>query len=132
MCAYSLSLDLRQRVIDLVLSGLSYPQVAEVLRISPATVKRYVRRYRTHGDLTPRPRTGRPSVNGAALDAGLVPQLQAQPDATLAEHCRQWQADTGMVVSVSTMRRAVCRARWTLKISLPSPASAPRSSASPG
>lgn len=130
MNAYSL--DLRQRVIDLVLSGLSSPQVADLLGISLSTVKRYVRQYRTQGDLTPRPRTGRPPVKAAALDAGVAAQLAAQPAATLAEHCRQWQTDTGMAVSISTMRRAICRARWTVKKSPPSPVSATRSRASPG
>ena len=132
MNAYSL--DLRQRVIDLVLSGLSYPQVADLLAISPSTIKRYLRRYRTHGDLTPRPRPrpGRPPHKAAALDAGLLPQLQAQPDATLAEHCQTWQEQTGMAVSEATMRRAIRRAGWTVKKSRSSPVSVMKSSASPG
>ena len=130
MNAYSL--DLRQRVIDLVLGGLSYPQVADLLGISLSTVKRYVRQYRTHGDLTPRPRPGRPSVKGAALDAGLLPQLQAHPDATLAEHGRRWQAETGMPVSEATLRRAIRRADWTMKKSPRSPANGMKSNASPG
>jgi transposase len=124
MKAYSL--DLRQRVIDLVLSGMSYRQVADLLAVSHATVKRYVRAYRRDGDLSPRPRPGRVSVAGAALDAGLGPQLDTYPDATLAEHCRHWEAATGQCVSISTMRRAICRADWTRKKSLPSPANATR------
>lgn len=130
MKAYSL--DLRERVITLVLSGMSYPQVADLLAVSHSTVKRYMRRYRADGDLSPRPRPGRVSVVGAALDAGLEPQLDTYPDATLAEHCRHWDAATGQRVSLSSMRRAICRADWTRKQSLPSPANATKSSASSG
>jgi transposase len=130
MKAYAL--DLRQRVIDLVLRGLSYPQVSALLSISPSTVKRYVRQYRNGGDLCPRPRPGQPAVKGAALDAGLGPQLAQYPDATLAEHCQHWAATTGQQVSLATMRRAIARADWTRKKSRPAPASATRSSASSG
>jgi hypothetical protein len=34
---------------------------------------------------------GRPSKKGAALQAGLLSQLEAYPDATLAEHCQHWE-----------------------------------------
>lgn len=130
MKAYSL--DLRERIIDRVLSGLSDAQVSEMLGVSRSTVKRYVRQYRADGDLSPRPRPGQPAVKGAALDAGLGPHLAQYPDATLAEHCQYWAAATGQRVSISTMRRAICRADWTRKKSLQSPASAMRSSASTG
>jgi hypothetical protein len=43
----------------------------------------------------------------AALRIGLLPQLEAQPDATLAEHCRQWEHTVGVPVSTTTMNRVI-------------------------
>jgi transposase len=130
MNAYSL--DLRQRIIDAVDAGTPHQQVAERFGVSRATVTRLVRLRRQTGDLLPRPRPGRPNRQGAALDAGLLPQLQDHPDATLAEHCRHWQERTGRRVSAATMRRAIRRAAWTVKQSPRSLANATKSSASPG
>ena len=113
MRAYSL--DLRQRVIDLVHRGHRYPEVADLLGISLSTVNRYVRLDRQGASLESRPKPGRPAVKGAALNAGIEAQLRAQPDATLAEHCQTWQATTGTVVSSSTMRRAIVRTGWSRK-----------------
>ncbi len=130
MKAYSL--DLRQRIIAAIDTGLPHQQVAERFGVSRATVTRLVRLRRQTGMLAPRPRPGRPSQLGAALDAGLLPQLQAQPDASLAAHCQRWQETTGCTVSLATMRRAIRRADWTVKTSRSSPVSATKSSASPG
>jgi transposase len=113
MKAYSL--DLRQRVIELVRRGHRYPEVADLLGISLSTVNRYLRRDRQGDSLEPRPKPGRPPVKGTALDAGIAAQLRAQPDATLAEHCASWQAATGTGVSPSTMRRAIGRTGWSVK-----------------
>jgi len=49
------------------------------------------------------------------LQTRLQPQLEAHPDATLEEHCRLWEAETGVKVSISTMSRAILRLRWTRK-----------------
>ena len=109
------SLDLRQRVIDLVHRGHRYSEVADLLSISLSTVHRYVRLDRQGASLEPRPKPGRPAVKGTALDAGIDAQLRAQPDATLVEHCQTWQATTGTVVSASTMGRAIVRVGWSRK-----------------
>jgi transposase len=39
----------------------------------------------------------------------------AQPDATLADHCRRWAAEHHVTVSVATMSRAFRRLGITLK-----------------
>ena len=130
MKAYSL--DLRQRIIAAIDTGLPHQQVADRCGVSRATVTRLVRLRRQTGTLDPRPRPGRPSQLGAARDAGLLPQLQAQPDATLAAHCQRWQETTGCTLSLATMRRAIHRANWTVKKSRSAPASVTKSSASPG
>jgi transposase len=113
MKAYSR--DLRERVLAAVDAGEPHHRVAARFRVSRATVTRLVRLRRQAGDIAPRPRPGQPARLGAALDAGLLPQLQARPDATLAEHCAAWERATGQAVSPSTLRRAVVRLGWTRK-----------------
>lgn len=49
------------------------------------------------------------------LYVGLLPQLEAHPDATLAEHCQWWEAAHGVQVSSATMSRAMKHLNWTRK-----------------
>ncbi|MGH2639589.1 MAG: IS630 family transposase, partial [Rhabdochlamydiaceae bacterium] len=49
------------------------------------------------------------------LQAGLLSQLDACPDATLAEHCQMWGTTQGVQVSSATMSRAIQRLGWTRK-----------------
>lgn len=113
MKAYSR--DLRERILAAVDTGVAHHRVAARFHVSRATVTRLVRLRRQAGDLAPRPRPGQPARLGAALDAGLLPRLQARPDATLAEHCAAWRQTTGQAVSASTLHRAIARLGWTRK-----------------
>ena len=113
MKAYSI--DLRERVVAAVDRGLPRAVVAETFGVSPATVKRWLRRRRQAGSLAPRPIPGRPARLGAALDAGLEAQLRARPDATVAEHRAAWERATGQAVSPTTLQRAIARRGWTRK-----------------
>ncbi len=87
MKAYAV--DLRERVVAAVEAGMSKPEVAKVFGVSIPTIYRYLRlrEEREDGKLDPKAITGRPSRKGAALDAGLLLQLEANKDATLGEHC---------------------------------------------
>ena len=109
------SRDLRERILAGVDAGEPQHRLAARFPVSRATVTRLVRLRRETGDLGPRPRPGQPARLGAALDAGLLPQLRAQPDATIAEHCAAWERATGRAVSPTTMRRAIARLGWTRK-----------------
>jgi transposase len=113
MRAYSR--DLRERILAAVDAGEPHHRIATRFQVSRSTVTRLVRLRRATGDLAPRPRPGQPARLGAALDAGLPPQLRAHPDATLVEHCAIWEQATGGEVSPSTMRRAIGRLGWTRK-----------------
>jgi len=101
-------------VVAAVERGLPRTTVCETFGVSSATITRWVRLHRT-GSMAPRPIPGRPPRLGAALDAGLRAQLQATPDATLAEHCAAWAETTGQTVSLNTMHRAIRRTGWTRK-----------------
>jgi transposase len=117
MKAYSK--DLRLRVLDAIDRGLGLAEATAVFGISPATIRRWRQRRRDTGSLAESPRSGPPSVKMAALRIGLLPQLEAQPDATLAEHCRQWEQTVGVPVSTTTMNRVIRGDfGWTRKKSL--------------
>jgi transposase len=113
MKAYSV--DLRERVVEAVGSGTPREEVAEAFRVSVPTIERYLRLKRRTGKLDPKRIPGRPSRKGRALDAGLLLQLEAHPDATLEEHCAMWEGRHEVRVSTATMSRAIARLGWPLK-----------------
>jgi transposase len=105
MKAYSQ--DLRERIVTAIEKGKSCSEVACLFDVSLSTVKRYVRQWKEQGHLRPRMITRRPSKKLALLQARLQAQLEAAPDATLQERCRQWEAQEGVKVSIATMSRAI-------------------------
>jgi transposase len=113
MKAYSY--DLRLRVLRAVEQGRSRAEIVATFAISLATLKRYLKRQRETGDVRAKLIPGRPAKKGAALQTRLLSQLEAYPDATLAEHCQMWETTPGMQVSSATMSRAIQRLNWTRK-----------------
>ncbi len=113
MRAYSY--DLRQRILRAVDQGKSRAEITQTFAVSRSTIKRYLTLRRETGDVKPKAIPGRPSKKGSALHAGLLPQLEAHPDATLDEHRQWWEATHGIQVSSATMSRAMKRLNWTWK-----------------
>lgn len=113
MKAYSQ--DLRERVIKAVDQGMSRREVVKLFGVSEASIKRYLKQRRETGSVAPKVIPGCPPKKSAALQRGLRPQLEAHPDATLEEHCKLWEAETDVKVSISTMSRAILRLQWTRK-----------------
>jgi len=114
MKAYSK--DLRIRVIDAVDRGVARLEVAEHFQVSLRTIKRWLQRRRELGTLAASPRPGPPARKMGPLRAGLLPQLEAQPDATLEEHCARWEQTAGVRVSTATMSRVIRgHVGWTRK-----------------
>lgn len=124
MKAYSA--DLRQRVLRAVDQGQTQAEIAKTFAVSTATIKRYLKQRRETGHMLAKAIPGRPAKKGAALEAGLLTQLEAHPDATLEEHARLWQAEYGLLVSRDSIRRALARLGWTRKKRRWSPANATR------
>jgi transposase len=124
MKAYSL--DLRERVLRAVDQGETRSEIVRMLGVSLATIKRYVKQRRETGEVRPKAIPGRTARKGAALQAGLVAQLQAHPDVSLETHCQLWESEHGMEVSTSTMSRLIQRLGWTRKKSHWQPANATR------
>src|SRR2546421_5714684 len=124
MKAYSL--DVRERVLRAVDQGESRSEIVRMLDVSRATIKRYVKQRRETGDMRPKGIPGRPARKGAALQVGLVAQLQAHPDASVERHCQLWESEHGMWVSTSTMSRMIQRVGWRRKKSRWLPATGTR------
>src|SRR5215210_1347005 len=103
MKAYSK--DLRLRVLDAVDQGMPRAEVVRVFQVSLPSIKRWLQRRRETGQVQPSPRPGRSAVKQGPLRAELLPQLEANPDATLDEHCALWERSHQVRVSPATMSR---------------------------
>lgn len=113
MKAYSV--DLRERVLMACDSGVSVAGVARTFNIGYATVRRYQAQREERGTLVPKPIPGRPALIPREQYTDLVAQLEANDDATLAEHCQLWEKSHGVKVSEATMCRTIANTGWTRK-----------------
>ena len=105
----------RERALALLDGGRSTGEVAGLLGVGTATLKRWRRRRRETGGVAPLPNPGRPPRIGPYRHAALAAQVRAAPDATLPEPCAAWEASTGDRVSPATMCRALQRLGLGLK-----------------
>ena len=107
MRAYSA--DLRSRVA----AACGQPdtpraQVAQRFGVSLSFITKLLRRQRTSGSLAPKPATGgRPRCLEAPVQARLVAQVRAQPDATLAELQTWLRTEAGRTVCVGVVWRVL-------------------------
>ena len=108
------SLDLRERALAWLSSGMSRSQVCLVFGIHRSTLGRWHKRQQS-GTLQSKPSPGAKRVLGPEDEVRLVAQLQAHPDATLDDHLRLWQEPQQAPVSRATLGRAILRAGWTRK-----------------
>ena len=109
------STDLRERVIQLRAEGQTQHGIARLLQLSISTVKRYLVRYQTTGNVAPTVQKRMEPQFGAAEMAILEAQVEAHADGTLREHAAWFAERTGQVVSHMTIHRALRRLGFTLK-----------------
>ncbi len=113
MRAYSS--DLRERVVRAVDQGRSQREAARLFGMGVSSVKRYLQQRAQTGTLQRRPIPGGPRRIGREQEPRLQAQVAAAPEATIAEHCTQWEQAHGQRVSGATMWRAIHRLGWTRK-----------------
>ena len=113
MKAYSI--DLRERVVRSAQNGHGQSWKGREFGIALGTVKRYLKRYQTNGTLQPTPQRREQPRIGDADRPALQAQVDAHPDATLAQHIDYWVASHGLRVGQATMCRALQRANRPLK-----------------
>ena len=113
--ARAYSQDLRDRVIDAALAGVSARQAAARFGIGIATAIVWVRRARESGERTARPQ-GQPQRS--KLDphrAFLLGLIEAKDDVTLLEMQERLAAERGLTASVGTIWIFLDRAGLTFK-----------------
>jgi len=107
--------DFRDRLLRALDAGLGRAEAARTFGVTDRTIRRWQRLRRESGSVMAKPRLGRRRRIGAVGEAALREQVQAHPDATLAEHCAYWAAAQGVAVSVATMARTLGRLGLPLK-----------------
>jgi transposase len=110
---------LRERLLRFVDAGHSQAEAARTYGVSLSSIARWRAQQAETGDLAPRARPGRTPWIGPDHASALAAQIEAVPDATLAEHCAVWAQQQGIVVSAATMSRAIRRLGITVKKSPP-------------
>ena len=130
MRAYST--DLKERLVRAVANGLPMREAARRFDVAVTTVKRAVVQQRETGSLAYKPSPGRPRAISREQEPLLLARLQAEPEATVLEHCAWWAEQQGQSLSEATMWRSLRRLGWTHKKSHWQRVSAMRRSAPPG
>jgi transposase len=130
MRAYST--DLKERLVRAVADGQPMREAARRFGVAVTTVKRAVVQERETGSLARKPIPGCPRRIGPEQEAALRARLEADPNATVLEHCAWWAEQSGQQLSEATMWRAMRRLGWTHKKRHWQPASATRKRGKPG
>ena len=95
--------------------GCPRAEIVQLFGVSLATIKRYIKQQREEGHVRPKAIPGRPPTKRMQVEASVLPQLQANADATLEQHCAMWEQTYGRHVSRWTMSRGIKWLGWTRK-----------------
>jgi transposase len=125
------SQDLRDKMLAALDRGMPRKEAVGAFGVSPATLKRWLRRRRQTGSVVPKSRRlgMRLRIGASALPNAappVAPAREEHPEATLEEHRELWEHERGVRVSVATMSRAIRRLGWTYKQRRREPPSATR------
>ena len=112
-----LSIDLRQRVLAAYQDKEgSMRHLSERFKVSLSFVRDLTRQYRQTGTVAPTPHGGGAIAKLGVAQLPIVRALvEDQPDALLEELCERFAEKTGVMVSISTMHRAVHRLKLSVK-----------------
>jgi transposase len=113
MKAYSV--DLRQKIVDAVLSGSPKAQVARTFGVGISSVKRYASKAQHGESLAPKRPPGKRRKFDEVATKLLAEDLCTRPAATLEQRCQYLRRAAGVGVSESTISRAIRRLGWSRK-----------------
>jgi transposase len=120
----SYSEDLRKRVVDARLSGMSVDEVSTTFQVSKDCVYRWFKRQKVSGSAAPKQRGGYKKAKIEDMEK-FEAFAKAHAHSTLARMRDQW----GEEVSLMCLSRALKRLGWTRKKNKLTTANATRSSA---
>jgi transposase len=111
--AYGYSIDLRERVLESLSSGMSKMLVHRTFGVSRPTIDRWLVLLEVSGSLSPCvPRHSRVRrLEGAAFEEF----AHRHRDSTLDEMARAWHQETGELLSAMSFSRALRSLGWTRK-----------------
>lgn len=113
--AKALSVDLRERVMEAVASGVSGRQAALRFEVSASSVSRWRSRLTQDGEIVPRRQGGdRRSGRIEAHAETILEAVDATPDITLAE-LQTMLKEAGISAGIGTIWRFFARRKITLK-----------------
>jgi transposase len=117
MTRWTYSIDLRKRAVALwETGGLSEPDVAAVMGIGEASLRRWKRRKREEGSVAPRPHGGGPEPRVLPEHEAIVRRLvEEHPDAYVEDLAIRFVEETGRACSKATMGRVLRRLKLTRK-----------------
>ena len=117
----SYSLDLRQRILTALAEGQTQKQVAQRFAVSLASVQRYQCLERENGIAAPKPWPGRVPRIQPDQHQDLKDLVASRTDWTLDTLAKQWQQQTGVLLSVSVLQRTLARigCRHKKRVALP-------------
>lgn len=112
-----LNVHLRQRAVDAYVGGHgTIDEIAGRFVVGPASLKRWVRSWRLHQTVEPKPATGgRPPKLDAHCEEVLRTLVDEQPDAFCWELADRLEERTGVKVDEDTIGRALTRLGITRK-----------------
>lgn len=117
-------MDLRRKVLAAHHRGISQRQLADQFGLALSTVHGWIKRHRETGSLAPLAAPGAAPKLDADGQAALRGVIDAEPDATLAEWADALDAQIGVRIDPSTVRRYALRFGLTRKKRRPAPWSA--------
>jgi transposase len=107
--------DLRKKIVEALMRGMSKTEAARSFGVSRSSVKRYAAMAREGQPLAPKKRPGsKPKLEEGAKKL-LESDLEQRPSATLPERREYLKQVAGAQVSESTVSRMLKRMGWSRK-----------------
>ena len=108
--------DLRRKIVDAVEQrGMGQSEAARLFGVNLSSVKRYLRKFRQGGSLSPGKAPGKRPITDEPAQRLLEEDLKERPFVTLQERCEYLRAVAGLEVSRSAVCRAIKRMDCTRK-----------------
>ena len=107
--------DLRKKIVEAKQRGMPTNEVARAFGVGISSVKRYAKKAREGGSLSPRRSPGRRPKADERARRLLEADLKERPSATLRDRCEYLRGAAGLRVSESTVSRLLRRMGWSRK-----------------